>query len=264
MTATVCFTLIPSCPQCLQCIKSILNATTHKCVPAPNKSRHQLAHLFNGALHLTWTVRQIAISFTHALYHPGEGISQRSTVLRFCFFYNAFPSYPWDKASYIIPLPPTQIKPLCVLVPLIASSILFPLSELLFIQRGSFTLPRKHHICISNFQPLSCNFLWKPIPYCTFHVWNRVWSKAAMRCSETVEHNPGVEPVPWWHHEELIRHIFSKRWNQQKQQGMDFSHLEIMHQTMIAVRKHCRGNFVFQTGPLVIQGMYSESRRWMV
>lgn len=85
MTATVCFTLIPSCPQCLQCIKSILNATTHKCVPAPNKSRHQLAHLFNGALHLTWTVRQIAICFTHALYHPGEGISQRRIVLSFFF-----------------------------------------------------------------------------------------------------------------------------------------------------------------------------------
>lgn len=113
MTATVCFTLIPSCPQCLQCMKSILNATTHKCVPAPNKSRHQLAHLFNGALHLTWTVRQIAICFTHALYHPGEGISQRSIVLRFFFSIMHFLLTLGTRRHILYHYPPPKLN-LCV------------------------------------------------------------------------------------------------------------------------------------------------------
>lgn len=80
---TVCFTFIPSSPQCMQCIKSILNAMTHKWVPAPNKSRHQIARLINGALHLTWADGQIAICFTHTLYHLGNRISQRCLVLSF-------------------------------------------------------------------------------------------------------------------------------------------------------------------------------------
>lgn len=113
MTATVCFTLIPSCPQCLQCIKSILNAMTHKWVPAPNKSRHQLAHLFNGALHLTWTVRQIAICFTHALYHPGEGISQRSIVLRFFFLLMHFLLTLGTRRHILCHSPPPKLN-LCV------------------------------------------------------------------------------------------------------------------------------------------------------
>lgn len=105
-------------------------------MPAPNKSRQQLAHLLDIALHLTWTVRQIAICFTHALYHPRERISHWAIVLRvFFFFLNAFPSYPWDKASYIM-LPPTPKLNLCVLVPLIASS-----------PQQLYTLMKSSHLC---------------------------------------------------------------------------------------------------------------------
>lgn len=86
---------------------------THKWVPAPNKSRHQLAHLFNGALHLTWTVRQIAICFTHALYHPGEGISQRSIVLRFFFLLMHFLLTLGTRRHILCHSPPPKLN-LCV------------------------------------------------------------------------------------------------------------------------------------------------------
>lgn len=118
MTRTICFTLFPSCPKCMQCIKSILNAMIHKRLLAPNKSRHQIACLINGALHLTWADRQIAICFTHTLYdsvlyHPANIISCRYLVQSFCWI-QSFLTLRQGVLYYAVT--PTKIKSVCVCV----------------------------------------------------------------------------------------------------------------------------------------------------
>lgn len=116
VTGTICFTLLASSPKCMQCIKSILNAMTRKGLLASNKSRHQIACLINGALHLTWADRQIAICFTHTLYdsvlyHPADIISCRYLVRSFCRI-----QFPLDLETrcHILRLLPPQKLNLCV------------------------------------------------------------------------------------------------------------------------------------------------------